>query len=319
MKLKYASLKITSKDINEEKHSISAVFSTGDVDRHGEVVDQKSWLLDDFLANPVVLFGHDHSQPPIGKINNLGYNKEGNLAGEVQFAAEEYPFANVIWNLYKGGYMKAFSVGFAAGMVDIIDNQVILKENTLFEISTVAVPANAMALAKSKGIDCDALEAKYLEDGEKKEAEDDAPAEEIEEKKEEAEEEIPAVEPKKEEAVAEPETEEEKTLKKEAAISKMMEDAITSLKEGKVLSTKHRNMIQESINALEAILEADKPSDKSNKETIDKETKSANSTDAFIKVETPTVRVDVAKQSQNKTKLINKAIRALLVEKAKTL
>lgn len=163
MKYKYSNLDFTPKEINEQSYTIRAVFSTGDVDRHGEIVDQKSWILDDFMKNPVVLFGHDHYSPPVGKIVGLGYNSEGNLEGEVKFAAEEYPFAKVIWNLYKGGFMKAFSVGFSAGKVDVVDDRVILKDNTLYEISTVGVPANAMALAKSKGLNVQALEDKFLE------------------------------------------------------------------------------------------------------------------------------------------------------------
>lgn len=163
MKYKYSNLDFTPKEINEQNFTIRAIFSTGDVDRHGEIVDQKSWILDDFMKNPVVLFGHDHYSPPVGKIVGLGYNSDGNLEGEVKFAAEEYPFAKVIWNLYKGGFMKAFSVGFSAGKVDIVDDRVILKENTLYEISTVGVPANAMALAKSKGLNVQALEDKFLE------------------------------------------------------------------------------------------------------------------------------------------------------------
>lgn len=163
MKLKFANLDFTPKTIDEAKYTLRAIFSTGDVDRQGEIVDQKSWKMDDYLKNPVLLFGHDHSQPPVGKIVGLGYNGDGNLEGDVKFAAEEYPFAKVIWGLYKGGYMKAFSVGFSAGKVDMVDGQPILKDNTLYEISTVSVPANAMALAKSKGLDVEALEEKMVE------------------------------------------------------------------------------------------------------------------------------------------------------------
>ena len=158
--MKYKQLLVEIKGINDENYTIKGVFSTADEDRHGEIVDQKSWQMDDYLKNPVVLFGHDHNQPAIGKIINLFFNAEGNLEGEIQFAAKEYEFANTIFKLYKGGYMRAFSVGFQNEEVDIIENgtKVILKKNTLFEISTVNVPANQLALAKSKGIDTAPLE-----------------------------------------------------------------------------------------------------------------------------------------------------------------
>ena len=163
MKLKFSNFSITPTSVNEDTYTLDAVFSSGTVDRHGEIVDQKSWQLENFMKNPVMLFGHDHSQPPIGRVMALGYNDNGDLAGTVQFAAKEYPFANVIWNLYKGGFMKAFSVGFSAGTVDLIDNQVILKDNELYELSAVSVPANALALAKSKGLDTLPLEEKIAE------------------------------------------------------------------------------------------------------------------------------------------------------------
>lgn len=158
--MKYKHLDVDIKGIDDEKHIIRGVFSTADEDRHGEIVDQKSWQLDDYLKNPVILFAHDHTQPAIGKALSLAFNSDGNLEGEIQFAAEEYDFANTIYKLYKGGYMRAFSVGFQNEVTefDQEEEQITLKKNTLFEISTVNVPANALALAKSKGIDTSALE-----------------------------------------------------------------------------------------------------------------------------------------------------------------
>lgn len=158
--MQYKHFNVEIKSINDENYTIKGVFSTADEDRHGEIVDQKSWQLNDYLQNPVILFAHDHNQPAIGKAINLAFNEFGNLEGEIQFAAKEYEFANTIYKLYKGGYMRAFSVGFQNEEVDIIENgtKVILKKNTLFEISTVNVPANQLALAKSKGIDTAPLE-----------------------------------------------------------------------------------------------------------------------------------------------------------------
>lgn len=165
MKYKYSNLAFRPKSVDESTYSINAVFSTSDVDRHGEIVDQKSWVLKDFMTNPVVLFGHDHNSPPVGIITRLGYNSAGDLEGTVKFAAKEYPFAKVIWNLYREGFMKAFSVGFSSGEQerDEESGKMVLKNNVLYEISTVSVPANAMALAKSKGIDVQPLEDKFIE------------------------------------------------------------------------------------------------------------------------------------------------------------
>ena len=156
----YKQFHVELKGLNDDEFTIKGVFSTADEDRHGEVVDQKTWQLDDYLKNPVILFAHDHNQPAIGKAVNLFFNESGNLEGEIKFAAKEYEFANTIYKLYKGGFMRAFSVGFQNEVVeyDEGENKVTLKRNTLFEISTVNVPANALALAKSKGIDTAPLE-----------------------------------------------------------------------------------------------------------------------------------------------------------------
>ncbi len=144
---------------DDEKYIIRGVFSTGDVDRQGEVVVQDGWKLDEFLKNPVILWAHDHWQPAIGKVVELAKSTVG-LEGAIQFAVDEYDFAKTIYNLYKGGFMRAFSVGFQNNKYEIDqENDIVyLKENTLFEISAVNVPANAMALAYSKGIDVGPLE-----------------------------------------------------------------------------------------------------------------------------------------------------------------
>jgi HK97 family phage prohead protease len=152
--LKYKQLGFSLKEVNDDDGSVAGTFSTADIDRHGEVVDQKSWELGDYLKNPTVLWAHDHSQPAIGKTVALGFDNEGNLAGTIQFAVKEYPFANTLYQLVKGGFIKAFSVGFISEEQDTTANgETILKKNRLLEISLVNVPANALALAKSKGID----------------------------------------------------------------------------------------------------------------------------------------------------------------------
>jgi uncharacterized protein len=162
--MNHKQLHVEIKGINDDQFSIKGIFSTADEDRHGEIVDQKTWQLDDYLKNPVILFGHDHNQPAIGKAVNLFFNEQGNLEGEIQFAAKQYEFANTIYQLYRDGFMKAFSVGFQNELVEYNESteEVRLKRNKLFEISCVNVPANALALAKSKGIDTAPLE-KHLD------------------------------------------------------------------------------------------------------------------------------------------------------------
>lgn len=157
--LKYKNLDFQLMEVDEQEYTIKGIFSTGTEDRHGEIVDQKGWDLASFLRNPVVLFAHDHYQPAIGKVVSIGLNMQDQLEGVIKFAVEEYEFAKTIFLLYKNGYMRAFSAGFRNLQLDQRDDGVvILVKNELFEISAVNVPANALALAKSIGIDTKALE-----------------------------------------------------------------------------------------------------------------------------------------------------------------
>lgn len=148
------------KEVDEEKYTIRGIFSTGDVDRHGEKIEQQGWRLEEYKKNPVILFAHDQWQPAVGKCVEIFINAAGQLEGVIQFAVEEYELAKTLFNLYKGGFMSAFSVGFRNEKyeVDQENDVIILKENTMFEISCVNVPANAMALAKSHGIDMSKIE-----------------------------------------------------------------------------------------------------------------------------------------------------------------
>ena len=142
-----------------ENYIIRGVFSTGTEDRQGDIVVQNGWILNEFLQNPVVLFAHDHWQPAVAKVIELGFNEAGNLSGAIQFAANEYDFAMTLYKLYAGGYMRGFSVGFDAieGGYDDVNNVMVLTQNVLYELSLVNVGASAEALAVQAGIDVSPL------------------------------------------------------------------------------------------------------------------------------------------------------------------
>jgi HK97 family phage prohead protease len=149
------------KSIDEENFIIRGVFSTADVDRQGEVIEQTGWKLDEYMANPVVLFAHDHYQPAVAQVVEIAVDATGKLAGAIKFAAKEYEFAATLFKLYAGKFMRAFSVGFMNNRYEIDqENDIVyLKENTMYELSCVNVPANAMALAMAKGIDMKPVES----------------------------------------------------------------------------------------------------------------------------------------------------------------
>jgi uncharacterized protein len=128
---------------------IEAVIASESKDRHGEILELKGLDTSKYMQNPVVLWAHNYSHPPIGKTLSLR-KSEGKLIAKIQFAINEDSFAHKIYKLYKGGYMKAFSIGFIPKEMD--ENRYTKSE--MLEHSSVPVPANdeALALAITKGV-----------------------------------------------------------------------------------------------------------------------------------------------------------------------
>lgn len=158
MKNKQATLIIDTKEVNKDNYTVKGVFSTESTDRHGDVVIQDGWQLENYLKNAVVLFGHNHYELPVGKMIELAVEEidgEKKLVGTIQFAVNEYDFAKTVFALYAGGYMKAFSVGFINLDYKVDYNEdtdevtYFLTKNELLEVSCVPVPANAESLVKA--------------------------------------------------------------------------------------------------------------------------------------------------------------------------
>jgi len=146
--MKKSLLTITkAKDLGEG--IIEAIVASDSQDRHGEILDLKGLDTSKYMQNPVVLWAHDYSQPPIGRTLSLR-KSEGKLIAKIQFAINEDSFAHKIYKLYKGGFMKAFSIGF---IPKEMDGDTYTKAE-MIEHSSVPVPANpeALALAVSKGL-----------------------------------------------------------------------------------------------------------------------------------------------------------------------
>jgi len=139
----------------EEKNTLEAVFSTSDTDRHGDIVLQDNWDLKSFKKNPVIINSHNYGDATevIGKATKVSV-KDGKLEGKIEFAVDANPKAKIIYDLYAGGFLKAFSVGF---MVKDWNENGEITGAELLEVSAVSVPANAYALAKQKGIHVEQL------------------------------------------------------------------------------------------------------------------------------------------------------------------
>jgi HK97 family phage prohead protease len=156
-KMLIKAVELTVKDSNADDRTLEFVGSTEKWDRDDEIILSSAWMLDHYRQNPVVLFAHDHYQPPIGKTTSVGVNKDGELKFKVKFAEPEvYGFADTVYKLYKNGYMNAVSVGLMPleweyGKSAEEPYRVITKAE-LYELSMVPVGANPEALITSKGV-----------------------------------------------------------------------------------------------------------------------------------------------------------------------
>ncbi|MCX5632843.1 MAG: HK97 family phage prohead protease [Phycisphaerae bacterium] len=166
---------LSVKAVDIEKRTIRVLASNADLDRDGERILPEAFKnsLDIFKSNPVILAAHSHrldsgNSPVVGRAINIWIN-EG-LWVVIEFAktnlAEEY------WQLYRDGFQKAVSIGFAPlAWSDTNENGKsvrIFSAVELFEISLVAVGSNRAALSKSKQGKVDWLTDKKILDEIKK-------------------------------------------------------------------------------------------------------------------------------------------------------
>lgn len=140
------------------------VLSNQDVDRMGDTINPNGWDLTAFRANPVVLFAHDSNAPPIGRMRNV--RSDGmRLIGDVEFAGPEvYDFADSIFRLVRGGFLKAGSVGFLPTKWQWSDDKdrpggIDFIEQELLEFSIVPCPALPSALIDDQGRSIDTARA----------------------------------------------------------------------------------------------------------------------------------------------------------------
>jgi hypothetical protein len=137
------------------------ILSTSDEDRDGDVISQSGWHLDDYRKNPVVLFAHDLKSLPIGKAPGIGVIGGALKSPETIFPDKGvHPFADQVYGLVKGGFLRGTSVGFhplEAESRKGVKKGVAFARQSLYEFSILPIPSNKNALleAKSEGHDID--------------------------------------------------------------------------------------------------------------------------------------------------------------------
>lgn len=143
------------KALNKRKRTITFIGTKETQDRTGDIISIDGWELGNFTKNPVFLWNHNTSLPPIGKV--LSIVREGNgLLFEVEFAKPEVnEFADTIFKLFAEGFLTAVSVGFIPKDMEPIFSQdgmfvgVRILRQELLELSGVNIPAHQDALAAS--------------------------------------------------------------------------------------------------------------------------------------------------------------------------
>ena len=146
------------------------VASTDIVDRCDDIVDQATWKLDNYNANPVVLVDHEYEAGcVVGRGAVSVVDGVGLVLDVVKWSRK--PEAVNVMNDVEDGILNAVSVGFAPGRMvmrrDLPDGDprksdgygCVYYDCELLEVSIVAVPANPQALAvrAAKSAEIDAL------------------------------------------------------------------------------------------------------------------------------------------------------------------
>jgi hypothetical protein len=174
-----------AKDISTtDPRVIRFIASDETPDRDGDIIDVAGWNIDQFMKNPVFMWSHNYDIPPIGKVVNCFKDlRTKQLLVDVRFPsiAELCPdgnisdhakFVDTIYNLYKGKYLNAVSVGCRyvtfvprddgeQASMDMYARGLHVTQAELWELSGCAIPSNPSALqtaSKLPGVEKNALE-----------------------------------------------------------------------------------------------------------------------------------------------------------------
>jgi len=147
------------------------VVSDETLDRYNEVIVASGWKLDNYLRNPVFQNSHQYGDIiyTIGRaLTTEVRTVQGRtvLYQRVEFATDANPIAKIAYNLYKGRFLNAVSVGFIPlqwenGEPGNLWNRR-YTEQELLEVSAVGIPANPNALAL--GLKAGALSKQQIKD-----------------------------------------------------------------------------------------------------------------------------------------------------------
>lgn len=136
---------------DENSPVIEFTASDDTLDRYDEVIEAKGWDLTNYKRNPVFQNSHKYGDIVFTLGKSLVTEVRGNaLVQRIEFAVDINPVARLAYDLYKGGFLNAVSVGFIplewqdGGGANQFARKFIKQE--LLELSAVSIPANPNAL-----------------------------------------------------------------------------------------------------------------------------------------------------------------------------
>ena len=126
------------------------VISTAGCDRDRDRVMSRGAVLENYLKNPVVMWGHSYGAPAdvIGRTVNLDV-QDGGIAADFELrpAANDQDPQNIVRLLWDGGWVRTASIGFRP--IEMQPNEFGGNDITAWELlewSLVPIPANQDAL-----------------------------------------------------------------------------------------------------------------------------------------------------------------------------
>jgi hypothetical protein len=173
----------------DQNGTFDVIISAEVIDRSGETVMQNGWELTNYKNNPIVLWGHDYFNLPIGVCTETYLTEYHGVpalgARGVFLSADINPLAQQVRRMYDYGIKSGYNVGCTTSVGFIPkerkeDNSAIITRQELLEFSFVPIPANqavgpaagralTFTEAKEIGLDVAGMTRKGLEFVEKAE------------------------------------------------------------------------------------------------------------------------------------------------------
>ena len=255
---------------DEEGRVIEVIASTDARDRDGDTINPEGWDLSDYEKNPQFIWCHDYQSLPLGRALST-WVQNGELRQKIEFAPKEAnPMAEQVYLLYKNNFLNAVSVGFTPVDFEYSDEEnagIDFKEQKLLEVSAVPIPSNpeALMVAGKEGIDTSVIKNWAKDVLDKTETEQATKAEDVEL-------EINPVF-------------DEKNINKEGLIfgkencphcegklyMKLNPGLLNSEKDGRVLSTRNQELLEEAREDIDKVLKYCDDDDKEYIEQLEKE------------------------------------------------